>query len=137
MPLQTLERPILGRGSLARWALACVLLSAVLRPVAAEEDLSSPQFDSLYQGSMTEERAAEGLDLNLDAAVDAVAVEVAEPQAGHGTDERFQEGAAAGGPGEEQGSWKVAPIMPQRSTDEETTLVEELTPVGLGFVREF
>lgn len=37
----------------------------------------------------------------------------------------------------ENWTWRVVPLLPKYDPDEETTLLQELTPMGLGVVRSF
>jgi hypothetical protein len=122
---------------LARWAVAAGLLVMPLGPILAEEDLSSADFDSLYQGSKAQDPTNDNLDLNLESAIDGVVVPSTEPPDPLAADKMDDGRERSMDWAEEHGEWEVAPVMLGRRQDGQASDSDVLAPVGVEFVREF
>ena len=122
------------------WILAALLLAGLVLPEqsALGGEAGSPDFDALYSGSLTagaaedEKPALEDLDLSLQSVLEGLTpdIETAAP-APAAPPAQLAEGSA------DRRTWWVVPILPKRHGDEDMSLLQELTPLGVGIVRRF
>jgi hypothetical protein len=130
-------------------ALALCLFSGPLPQTALAGPLKSKDFDALYGkggnrasdasaggGMASGESARQGLDLSLEGVFEGMSPDwgAAEMHAAPKT------GPLAGQVASRRASeseWWVVPLLPKRNADSEMTLLETLTPMGVGVVHRF
>jgi len=127
----------------AVFALAVALAALLALPGrdALGDEVALENFENLYNDGLSVDGASGkgpalgALDLSLGTDFDGLTPDIEMPEPALVPD--VAPPARAADRKASQGTWQVVPMLPKRNSDEDMTLLQELTPMGLGFVHSF